>query len=209
MAPRGIKENKMKRTIAALIGSAFLAAPALAGGPVTPVAELPVEAPPVVTPAANGDWGGAYVGGQLGYADVGSKGNAVTGDGVLGGVQAGYRWDLGKTVLGVEADVSAADASFDGGAGKLDSLARVKLQAGYDMGRTLVYATGGAAYAKADVGGASLSDTGYFGGLGADYALNDRWTVGGEVLMHKFDNFDKSGIDADATTAAVKVNFRF
>lgn len=200
----------MKRYAAALIGTLTLAAPAFAGGPATPVAEAPVAAPvTVVAPSLGGEWGGAYVGGHLGYADVGSSGNVIEGNGAIGGLQAGYRWDLGTAVLGAEIDTSFSDVKFDGGAGKLDNVSRLKLQAGYDAGRTLVYATAGAAYANAKIGGASLSDTGYFGGIGVDYAVNDKWTVGAEVLAHKFNDFDDSGVDADATTATVRANFRF
>jgi len=40
-------------------------------------------------------------------------------------------------------------------------------------------------------------------------ALNDRWSVGGVVLEHIFDNFDASGVDFDATTVKAKVGMRF
>ena len=46
-------------------------------------------------------------------------------------------------------------------------------------------------------------------GLGFDYAVNDRWTVGGEVLQHQFDDFDATGNDFDATTLKAKVGLRF
>jgi outer membrane immunogenic protein len=59
------------------------------------------------------------------------------------------------------------------------------------------------------VGGNDLSDSGLVYGLGFDYAVNDRWTVGGEVLQHQFDDFDASGNDFDATTIKAKVGLRF
>lgn len=196
----------MKTYAAALFGAVVIGAPAFAGGPVTAVVEPVIEPAPVVTVVTGGDWGGAYAGAHLGYADV----NVGTdGNGAIGGLQAGYRWDLGTAVLGAEIDASASNVSFDGSDDTIDSIARLKLQAGYDMGRTLVYLTGGAAYAKADIGGTSYSDTGYFGGIGMDYALNESWTVGGEILQHKFSDFDGTGLDPDATTAAVRVNYRF
>jgi outer membrane immunogenic protein len=55
----------------------------------------------------------------------------------------------------------------------------------------------------------SHSDNGWFAGIGADYAINDKWTVGAEVVKNQFDNFDNLGVDADATTASVNVGFRF
>ena len=80
---------------------------------------------------------------------------------------------------------------------------------GVDLGRTLVYATAGAAYGEATVAGATLKDNGYFGGLGVYYAITDKFTVGGEYLVHKFDNFDNSGVDLKADTLSAKVSFKF
>ena len=198
----------MKHIAAALIATT-LAAPAFAGGLSQPVTE-PAVAPPVATVApvrADGDWGGFYAGGQFGFAGVAANGN--NGDGALAGLQAGYRWGLGRTVLGIEGDWSKANADLTTPGDKLDDIARLKLSAGYDLGRTLVYATAGAAQASATIGGADLSDSGWFAGIGADYALNDRWTIGGEVLSNRFDNFDNSGVNLETTTATIRAGFRF
>lgn len=183
-----------------------LAAPALAGGYAEPVAEVPVAAP-VVTVAPGGDWTGGYVGGQIGYGDASA--GAVDGDGAIYGVRGGYDWDLGQWVVGVGLDWDKTDIDLGTAGDSLDSIARLKLRAGYDLGQTLVYATGGAARAKADLGGVSQSDNGWFAGLGAEYALAGGWTIGGEVLHNQFDDFANTGTDVDATTAALTVGFRF
>lgn len=188
----------------ALVGA--LSAPVLAGGLTEPLPEAPVAAP--VAPVVVGtDWTGAYIGGQLGYGDVNATG--LDGDGVTYGLRGGYDWDFGNWVLGVGADYDWTDIDLGGAGDTLDSVARLKLRAGADLGRALVYGTAGAAHAKADVGGSSLSDTGWFAGVGADYLITDQWTVGAEVLTHQFDDFDNSGVDVDATTASVNVGFRF
>ena len=198
------------KTIAALIATAALTAPAFAGGPVAAVEE------PVIVPAAEAyvapglDWSGAYAGVQLGYGDVDSNGAGLDGNGFLGGVHAGYRWDLGNWVAGAElawdkANIDLGDVAGD----QLDDVTALKLTAGREIGNSLVYGTLGAAYANASVGGADLSDNGFVYGLGFDYAVNDRWTVGGEVLQHKFDDFDASGVDIDATTVKAKVSLQF
>lgn len=198
------------KTIAALIATAAIAAPAFAGGPVA-VAEEPMIVPaaePYVAPGL--DWSGAYVGAQLGYGDVDSGGAALDGYGWLGGVHAGYRWDLGNWVAGTE--LSWDKAGIDLGAvdgNELDSVAALKLTAGREIGNSLVYGALGVAQANATVGGADLSDTGLVYGLGFDHALNDRWTVGGEVLQHNFDEYDGTAIDLDATTVKAKVAMRF
>ena len=198
------------RSIAALLATVAIASPALAGGPVA------VEPEPTVTPviapvAAPGmDWSGAYAGVQLGYADVDSNGGGLDGDGMIGGIHGGYLWDFGNVVAGAEVDYDSANVDLGTAAGdSLDDVARLKLILGTEFGRSLVYGTVGAAHASATVGGEDLSDTGWFLGAGMDYAVSDRWSVGGEVLQHQFDDFDGSGVDFDATTVKAKVSMRF
>jgi outer membrane immunogenic protein len=197
------------RSIAALLATVAFATPALAGGPTIVDPEPVVVAPePVIVPSA--DWSGFYAGAQLGYADVDSNGAGLDGDGWLGGVHAGYRWDFGQFVAGAELDYDAADIDLGDVEGDtLDDVARLKLIGGYEFGNSLLYATAGAAHASAEVGGAELSDNGWFIGAGMDVAVNDRWTVGGELLQHQFDDFDGSGVDLDATTLKAKVALRF
>ncbi|MCE6953179.1 porin family protein [Cereibacter sphaeroides] len=200
----------MKR-IAALVLGSLLAAPAFAGGPM----EVPVEpviepAPVVVAPTI--DWTGFYAGGQLGYGDIGADGAPVDldGDGWIGGLHAGYRHDFGSAVIGAEAAYDWASIDFgDEGNGELDDVMRLKLLAGGKIGRGLLYASAGAAWADASALGEDLSDNGYFYGAGYDYLVNDNWIVGAEILQHEFDDFDDSNIDIDATTVQARVSYRF
>ena len=195
---------------AILAAATLISAPAFAGG-LNEAAPDPVIAPveaPVQT-SVDGDWSGAYVGAQLGYGDVNSTGGGLDGNGTIGGVHAGYRFDFGKFVAGAELDYDVADIDLGATGDTLDNVARIKLLGGVDLGRTLLYGTAGAAHAEATVGAASLSDNGYFAGVGLDYAVSDRFTVGGEYLMHKFDNFDASGVDLDVDTIKAKVSFTF
>jgi opacity protein-like surface antigen len=196
------------KSIAALFTAALVAGPALAGGP-TVVEPEPVIAapPPVVEPSA--DWSGFYAGGQLGYGDVDSNGGGLDGNGFLGGIHGGYRWDFGQFVFGTELDYDTVDISLGGDTGSLDDVTRLKLSGGADLGNSLLYATTGLAYASASVGPQSLSDDGWFYGAGVAFAINDQWTVGGEILQHNFNNFDGSGVDIDALTATARVGFRF
>lgn len=195
---------------ATCIATVLALSPAAAGGPTVPVPEPVLVPAPVIAPVSNdGDWGGAYVGVQLGYGDVTSGEAGLDGNGAIGGVHAGYRYDFGKAVIGAELDYDMANVDLDAANSGLDSVARLKLMAGADLGRTLIYGTAGAAYADASVAGADASDRGYFLGVGADYALTDKWVVGGEVLAHRFDDFDGSGVDLKATTATVRAIFNF
>lgn len=198
------------RSIAALLATAALSTPALAGGPtvVDPEPMVTAAPAPVILPSA--DWGGFYAGAQLGYADIDSNGAGLDGNGWLGGIHAGYRWDFGQYVAGAELDYDAASIDLGTAPGdKLDSVARLKLIGGAEFGNSLIYATAGAARASATLSGVDRSDNGWFVGAGVDTAINDRWTVGGELLQHQFDNFDNSGVDLDATTLKAKVSLRF
>lgn len=198
--------NLLTKAALGVAMSGALAVPALAGGYSAPVTEAPVAAPVVAAPVG-ADWTGGYVGAQIGYGDASA--GAVDGGGATYGLRGGYDWDLGNWVVGAGVDWDKTEIDLGTGTDNIDNIARLKLRAGYDLGRTLVYGTGGLARAKADLGGVSRSDNGWFAGIGAEYALNGRWTLGGEVLHNQFDDFDNTGTDLDATTASVNVGFRF
>lgn len=208
-----IKETIMKSRFAALaapvLAGFVLALPANAGGMNEPVAEPAVMAEVVPTYAPSADWSGGYVGAQLGYGDIGSTGAVLDGNGTIGGVHAGYRMDYGSFVSGVELSYDATNIDLGAAGDTLDDVARLKLIAGADMGSTLVYASAGVARASATLGGVSASDNGYFLGLGADYAISNKWTVGAELLGHRFNDFNGSGVDLKATTVQAKVAYRF
>lgn len=200
-------KNTMTKLSLAALATAF-ALPTFAGGLTTPVPE-PVIVQPAPVYAPSNDWTGAYIGAQIGYGDIGSGGAGLDGDGALGGVHAGYRHDFGQFVTGVELDYDTSNIDLGVGGDTLDSVARLKFIAGADMGNTLFYATAGGARAKATLGGVGTSDNGYFLGLGAAYAMNDNWTVGAEVLGHRFDDFGGTGVDLKATTISARIGYKF
>src|SRR5215468_3712888 len=98
---------------AALAGLA-IASPALA-------ADMAVKAPIAPMPAAY-DWTGAYIGGQLGYLWGGlrvEENGVVTDDhalvnGAIGGVVAGFNWQTGRLVLGLDGDFGFSNAGGNG-----------------------------------------------------------------------------------------------
>lgn len=198
----------------AILVAGLLSAPmaAFAGGPIPAAPEPYVEAPMVMTPTrVDGDWTGFYVGAQYGYGNITSNGAGVDGNGGLGGLHAGYRYDLGNAVVGAELDYNFSN--FDLGQNlpdtTLDSVARLKVMAGYDLGRALVYVTGGAAYAEATVVGAEASGNGYFAGIGMDYKVTETVNVGAELLGHRFEEFEDTNIDLEAVTLQAKIAYRF
>jgi outer membrane immunogenic protein len=102
-----------------LIVSAAVAISAIAGIGAASGADLPVKAPYVKAPVAIVyDWTGFYVGANLGWSfGRSSTDYLVAGlpfgstsqnmDGILGGLQAGYNWQNGRGVFGLEADIQA------------------------------------------------------------------------------------------------------
>ncbi len=212
---------------AVFLSAALLAgAPAFAGGPVIVANDATVAtAPaPMAQPmmARGGEWGGFYGGAQLGYGNI--DGNDTTiidnvldlgGDGLIGGVHAGYRMDFGTFVAGAElgydlTDISVEQATLDPTAtGSFDNMASLKLTGGIDMGQWLAYGAIGVTRIGADFSGTLSGDgtlDGRFAGLGAEYAISDTMSVGGEVLQH---SFDTDNADFEMTTVQARVNFRF
>lgn len=197
----------MKRlTLLAAGLSTVIAAPALAGGMTEPVANAPVTITPAPV-AASGNWTGFSVGGQLGYGDVSTSGPALSGSDYTYGLRAYYDYDFGDFVVGGGLQYDNTDIDL-GGVTAVDSVTRLGLRAGVDLGQNWVYGTAG--FAQARTSSAAVGDSdGWFAGLGYEVFVVDNVTLGAEVLYHEFDDFDLSGLEADATTAALSVNFRF
>ncbi|MEY8881519.1 outer membrane protein [Donghicola sp. XS_ASV15] len=186
---------------------ALSAAPVLAGSLTPP----PTEPAPVVVSepvAVDGNWTGFYGGIQAGGGKVTTDEGAVDldGNGGLGGVHLGYDYDFGKYVLGAGVEYDAGNIELDDNADALQDVTRLKLKAGYDMGQGLPYLTAGAAAANFEEAG---YNEGGFVGLGYEHKVTDSVTVGGEVLRHRFIDMDDTNMDADATTAQVRMSYRF
>lgn len=201
----------------ALAAAALISAPAFAGGVAEPVVMAPVAAP---APVAGTDWTGFYGGLQLDFLTNGEDdGGATDGefDGILYGVFGGYRYDFGNVVAGVELDYLHGSGDFETttgiNAGDVDDidyqLTRVGVELGYDAGPALLYATGGYSYLEIDVPLGEFEDDGFFYGVGVDYLVTDRITVGAELLHHQWNDFEVDDNDFSATTFGVNVGFQF
>ncbi len=196
-----------KLTILAAGLSTLIAAPALAGGVGEPAPAPVVMAPAPMAPSMS--WTGGSLGVQLGYADV-SASDGVTdfdGDGALLGLRGYYDYDFGNFIVGGGLQYDGTNIELGGA--DVDSITRVGLRGGVDLGESWVYGTGGWANVQLSGGGAEDDSDGWFAGVGYERFITDNMTVGAEVLYHEFDEFDAAGVEADATSAAVSVNFRF
>jgi outer membrane immunogenic protein len=191
---------------------------------------VPAYAPP--PPAYT--WNGCYVGASAGTSSGSSQhfdvaGNAITNSfdlsGFIGGGQLGCNWQWGAWVFGIEGDGSAINKSGQGFELQpiprpntlwisetqerwfVTARGRLGLTNFWWFGdRTLVYVTGGGAWAKIDasewltanaagtgpiVTGHQESNTrsGYTVGGGIEYALGYGWSVKSEFLYADFGTF--------------------
>ena len=201
----------MKKYLGSAAISALLAAPAFAGNLQEPVVEPIIAAPVQVQPIS--DWTGFYVGGQLGYGEASGADEDVSGG--LGGLHAGYLYDLGQWVIGGELDYDWADMSdtFGGVEVKVDEIARLKLIGGYDLGNGLLYATAGAfnANLNASVGSleTNVDDNGWLAGIGYKHKFTENWVGGVEALYHKASDFDDSGEDLKIKNLTARISYKF
>lgn len=113
----------MKRipTLAAVLAAASVLAGAANAADLPPRAAPPMKAPVYAAPPFS--WTGFYLGGNFGYGWGEGSGTMTfggatgpirgSGDGVLGGVQAGYNWQMGAMVVGIETDFQGSSATGD------------------------------------------------------------------------------------------------
>jgi len=195
--------------------AAFLASAAIAAlvGSDASAADMAVKAPPPA-PVPSAPWLGWYAGGNIGGSWGGARSDfgistlvssfaasdSVSPDGVIGGGQLGYNWQVDPNwLIGAEADIQASaekagSTRFDAVdiegvttnyEAKIEWFGTVRGRLGYIFDRrTLLYATAGLAYGRVSISGTS-TDT--FGGatLGSTAfsaaAVNTGWTAGGGV----------------------------
>jgi outer membrane immunogenic protein len=161
------------------------------------LAPHPYTKAPIQPPAPVANWSGFYIGGDAGWAGqhqdatatalpAGFGPPAIDGaslagfgilpmpyslnrNGFIGGVYAGYNWQIGATVVGIEADASYLDGSRSGidnltptftGASAFAPygtfsvtenshwLASLRGRLGYTWGNVLLYGTGGVAFSE-------------------------------------------------------------
>jgi outer membrane immunogenic protein len=215
ISSRRITMNIRRSTAALAAIISLTAAPVLADGLSQPV----IERSPAPVVAAVPGWGGFYLGGQLGRMNSTTASPFITGlefafSEASYGVHVGYMHDLGDFVLGAEIDhdifnLGEGDIVFNGselGQFLYDQDAtttRLKLRAGYNLGRILPYATAGVARLSVD----GDTNNGNFLGLGVAYKATEKFLVGAEFLRQKFDGTDAG--DVTANRISLRGSYRF
>ena len=180
---------------ATLFGSAAMAAD---------ISRPVYKAPPAGVLPATYDWTGFYVGGHIGYGwskntftdpFVPFSASGTNANGIMGGGQVGFNYQIGQFVLGVEGDMSGS--GIKGGPSVLgatfntntDWTATLTGRAGLAFDRWLVYGKGGAAWASDKYSFTSVTPTllptfngsetrwGWMVGAGLEYAFYDNWSA--------------------------------
>jgi opacity protein-like surface antigen len=236
----------MRNTI--LIAAAVMTATTVASS----AADLAMKAP--AAPVSAWSWTGFYVGGNIGGGVATSRFDDLsnffgtnptpTSGFFTGGGQIGYNYQFGSGLVGVEADVNG-NSHFNGailGSGNSEALTvrsnidvsgTIRARAGLVVGNTLVYATGGTAWADVeqqsgtsfcnfngtcvlDLGSfpsgaptgrtANFSGTKWGGvvGAGVEYALSPNWTVGGEFLHTIYADSAAPLLDPNGSNSCVR-----
>jgi outer membrane immunogenic protein len=158
-------------------------------------------APGPVSPMS---WSGFYVGGNLGGAfdpndlsikDLSEEQDLTlrksNDDEFIGGVHAGYNWQMQNYLIGIEGDANFAN--------DLDVLGSIRGRLGLVYDRWLVYGTAGVAFLSTDEHFVVVSaddgpfgfkhsddDTGFVGGGGVDYMIWPNVSAGVSALFYDF-----------------------
>lgn len=181
----------MKKVLLASACLFALAAPASAAD----LAARPYTKAPMAPMASVYNWTGFYLGVVGGGAWEASSGDPKMQGGFVGGT-AGYNWQTGNVVFGLEADAAWADVSASATAlgitvsSKTDALGTVRGRIGWAVNNVLFYGTGGYAWIdnKLSVSslGVTVSDSkfhsGWTVGAGVEAFIAPQWSVKGEYL---------------------------
>ncbi|KYG97656.1 outer membrane protein [Bradyrhizobium sp. DOA1] len=210
----------MKRFVIAaaalVLGTAGASAADMAARPYT-------KAPAPVAAVYN--WTGFYIGAQVGYAwgDNGTRefdpAGVPTGlvqgfnaNGVVGGGHVGYNWQFGQFVFGLEGDIEGADVNggyrlgnLNGTDFRIDAQASIRGRLGVAFNNSLLYVTGGAAWADMDhtyvlantlFETVSTTRTGWTVGAGWEYGFTPNWSARVEYRYTDFGNFRNTSVVA-------------
>jgi len=133
-------------------------------------------------------WARPYLGVNLGYAWGSVANNPAKPSGFVGGVQAGYNWQNGAFVFGLEGDIQATGAEETFAPWKFSNpwFGTVRGRAGFAFNNILFFGTGGLAFGelRATTFGLSESHTnaGWTLGAGAEMGFAPHWSAKIEYL---------------------------
>ena len=133
-------------------------------------------------------WAGPYIGGNLGWNWGGVDNIPTKPSGFVGGAQAGYNFQNGPWVFGIEGDIQGNGASDTFAPWKFSNpwFGTLRGRVGYALGNVMFYGTGGLAFGelRATTFGVSESHTnaGWTAGVGAEMGFAPNWSAKIEYL---------------------------
>jgi outer membrane immunogenic protein len=194
-------------------------------------ADIPVQRPApapaqAYAPPPYLDWSGVYVGVNGGWEQgrshfdfdgLGASSGRFGASGWQAGGTAGFNYQLGHMVLGVESDIDWSNLSGSTACPvtgltcqtQNNWLGTARGRVGYAVDRFLPYVTGGLAVGDinanvANVGSATTTNVGWTAGLGVEYAISKNWSTKVEYLHVNLGSFDCGS----ACSATPPVNVR-
>ncbi|MDH6264412.1 porin family protein [Bradyrhizobium sp. BR13661] len=164
-------------------------------------------------------WAGPYLGANLGYEWGSVSNNPAKPSGFVGGVQAGYNFQNGPWVFGVEGDIQAAGADDTFAPWKFSNpwFGTLRGRAGYAFNNVLFYGTAGLAFGelRAQTFGwtESHNSVGWTAGLGAEVGFAPNWSAKIEYLYVDLSSsqFAITGVSNGYSASIVRagVNYHF
>lgn len=165
-------------------------------------------------------WAGPYIGGNIGYNFGDINNSAVRPSGFSGGVQAGYNFQSGPWVFGIEGDLQGNAANDRFAVWKFSNpwFGTLRGRGGYAVNNVLFYGTAGLAFGSVraeTIAGITETKTaaGWTIGAGAEFGITQNWTAKVEYLY--VDLSDNRFITTGSThgyqssLVRVGVNYRF
>ncbi|TWG93768.1 outer membrane immunogenic protein [Mesorhizobium sp. J18] len=212
-----MKANKnLMRSAAIALGLVAVAgAPALAADIITEAPPAPPAAPMEVPPVAT--WAGPYAGVALGWGFSGQSevegGPEVESDGFVGNVFAGWNWQSGSFVYGVEGDIgyNGMDGSENGYETERGVDGSLRARLGFAAtDNLLIYGTAGGAAERLEVSEAGIgSETqtmlGWTAGAGMDAKLTENVFGRLEYRYTDYGSEDFNGLEVDDSNHKVMV----
>jgi outer membrane immunogenic protein len=164
-------------------------------------------------------WAGPYLGANLGYEWGSVNNNPAKPSGFVGGVQAGYNFQNGPWVFGVEGDIQATGADDTFAPWKFSNpwFGTLRGRAGYAFSNVLFYGTAGLAFGelRAQTFGWTESHTsaGWTIGAGAEVMFAPNWSAKLEYLYIDLSTsqFAITGVSNGYSASVVRagVNYHF
>ncbi|CAN1564295.1 Outer membrane protein beta-barrel domain containing protein [Paracoccaceae bacterium] len=174
------------------------------------------------------DWSGFYVG-------ISANSNSGTspaqpyvydegyqmGSDTTGGAFAGYRWNASDSVvMGFEIAMQGpitvdADSNNSVDDYTFENLVDAKLSVGTSVGKALIYGFAGMSSGTLDAYGTDeylYNATGMNYGIGVDYMVSDKFTVGVEYISRNMTGYTSSGNpenQKNADTVSLRASFKF